>query len=62
METKESCFKNFNGTKVILSKKIRDFRATLHASILTCRDYKINTKVLKILTFLFMLFFGVFKL
>ena len=60
METKESCFKNFNGTKVILSKKIGDFRATLHARILA--DYKINTKVLKILTFLFMLFFGVFKL
>ena len=60
MKSKENCFKNFNDMKVILSKKkknlqemyVRDFRA----SILVCKDYKINTKTLKILVFLLILF------
>ena len=49
MKTKETCFKNFNDIKVILSKKtnpqvmfVRDFRA----SILGCKDYKFNAETL----------------
>ena len=49
MKTKENCFKNFNDVKVILNNNkkknlqvmyVRDFRA----SILACKDDKINTK------------------
>ena len=48
LKTKKNCFKNFNEVKVILKKNllvmyVRDFRA----SILACKDYKINTKTWK---------------
>ena len=36
---------------------VRDFRA----SILVCKDYKINTKTLKILVILLILFFSVLR-
>ena len=65
MKSNENCFKNFNGTKVILNKRtnlqvmyVRDFRV----SILACKDYKINTKMFKILFILLMLFFSVYRL
>ena len=64
VKTKENCFKNCNARKVILNKKtnlqvmyVREFRA----SILASKDQKINTETLKILVFLLILFFSVFR-
>ena len=63
MKTKENCFKNVNDKKWSLTKNrktlqvmyVRDF----WVSILACKDYKINTKTLKILVFHVILFFSV---
>ena len=64
MKTKKNCFKNFNDEKVSLNKKtklqlmyVRDFRASIRA----CKDSKINTKTLRILGFLLILFISVFR-
>ena len=65
MKTKENCFKNFNDVKVIFNKNkanlqvmyVRDFRV----SILACTDYKMNTKILKILVILVIFFVSVFR-
>ena len=65
MKTKQDCFKNFDDVKVILNKKetnlqvmyVTDFRA----SILACKDYKINKKTLKILVTVLIFFFSVFR-
>ena len=48
MKTKEIVLINFDDVKVILNKP-------------TSKDYKINTKTLKILVLLHMLFFSVFR-
>ena len=52
MKTKENCFKNFNNIKVLIKENIKT----------TTNFYKINTKTLKILATLLILFFSVFSL